>query len=73
MCDLAYLELCEQRERRATAVLTALIARGERVDMWAALEDSRRRFDEMLTADPAGANGGMDDDELELRRILGVG
>jgi hypothetical protein len=69
---LAYLVLGEQRERRAIAYLSALITRGHEIDLWAALDEGQERFDELLNADPSAAPEGVDDEEMELRRLLGV-
>jgi len=75
ICDLAYLLFTEQREARATAHLSALLIRGAEIDLPAALEEERERFDALLeaevepTPEPAG---GLDDEERELREALGV-
>jgi hypothetical protein len=62
----------EQRERAAVAYLSALVTRGVELDMWAALQEGRQRFDDALSADPTATPAGVDDDEMEVRRLLGV-
>jgi hypothetical protein len=62
----------EQRERAAVAYLSALVTRGVELDMWAALQEGRQRFDDALAADATAIPAGVDDDEMEVRRLLGV-
>ena len=64
--------MVEQVERRTTAYMSALIGRGAEVNLWAALEEKRAEFDELLCAEPAPALQGEDAEEAELLRILGV-
>jgi hypothetical protein len=47
--------------------------RGQEIDLWASIADDRERFDELLAADPTiPVASDVDEDEMELRRILGV-
>lgn len=64
--------MTERVESRTTAYLSALIVRGADVNLWSALEERRSEFDELLASDPTALPGGVDDEEMELRRLLGV-
>ena len=63
----------EQRERRVSAYVSALITRGQDIDLAVAIETDRAKYDEMLISEPMAPPVGVDADEAELRRILGVG
>jgi hypothetical protein len=54
------------------AYLSALVTGGADLDMWAALQEGRQRFDDALAADPTPTLAGVDADEMEVRRLLGV-
>lgn len=54
------------------AYLSALVTSGADLDMWAALQEGRQRFDDALSADPTAIPAGVDADEMEVRRLLGV-
>lgn len=64
----------DELERRATAYLSALIARGNDIDLRAALQDELDNFDLWLASDPAQCPplSVADIEQLELRRALGV-
>lgn len=73
VCDVAYVLLVEQLERQVLAdrqiAALQLVMSGQGGDL-PTLPDVLTKFDEALLALPAAA--GADDEQLRLRRALGV-
>lgn len=70
MCDVAYVLLVEQVERRVLADRSGLIARGAVEDL-PTLHEAQYRLDEVLAAEPVPVQR-VDSEQFRLRRALGV-
>jgi hypothetical protein len=71
VCDLAYVLLLDKWERQALADRQALIARGVDEGL-PTLAETQQRLNEALTAEPKPVVVAVDDEQMELRRALGV-
>lgn len=70
ICDVAYVLLVEQTERRVLADRGGLIARGVAEDL-PALNEAQARLDEALASEPVAVQS-VDSNEYRLRVALGV-
>lgn len=75
MCDLAYVLLLDQLERLLLAdrhVAAVLIAAGAEGVTLPTYQERRALFDAALVAEPTQQANEVDDEQMELRRALGV-
>lgn len=63
----------DEIERRATAYLAALIARGNEVDLRTAVEDELEHFDAWLNDDPADHEPLSPTDVLQMEERIALG